>query len=302
MPSVARTYQLAVFTKNRTNPAYLGARLGANRLAERLGCGVTHYVPENPDDVEQQRALLERAVGEQCDAIVLAPTHATALNDVLSSIQRRGIPLLCFVSRPQGVEPACFVGSNDRALARGIADYLFDHVAANAKVVTIEGHANALTTAPRAAGFRDAAAARAGARIVNSRNGDFQFEGGKAAMAALMQAEARIDGVLAANDVMALGALDAMRQRQRLSTIVGVNATPDGIKAIQNGELLASAAFDAMKMACLAVEAAARLLRGQSVPAQLLLPVEIVDRSNCQIWDRAYEARPLPEWHLHAQP
>jgi ribose transport system substrate-binding protein len=210
--------------------------------------------------------------------------------------------LLCFVSRPQGIEPACFVGSDDRALARGIADYLFDHVGANANVVTIEGHANAMTTAPRAAGFRDAAAARAGARIVNSRNGDFQFEGGKAAMAALLQAEARIDGVLAANDVMALGALDVMRQRQRVSAIVGVNATPDGIKAIKNGELLASAAFDAMKMVCLAVEAAARLLSGKSAPAQLLLPVEIVDRSNCQIWDRPYEARPLPEWHLYAKP
>ena len=302
MPSVARTYRLAVFTKNRTNPAYEGARLGADRLADRLGCSVTHYVPSNPDDVEQQRALLERAVGEQCDAIVLAPTHATALNDVLSSIQLRGIPLLCFVSRPQDIEPACFVGSDDRALARGIADYLFDHVGASANVVTIEGHANAMTTAPRAAGFRDAAAARVGARIVNSRNGDFQFEGGKAAMAALLQAEARIDGVLAANDVMALGALDVMRQRRRLSAIVGVNATPDGIKAIKNGALLASAAFDAMKMVCLAVEAAARLLSGKSVPAQLLLPVEIVDRSNCQIWDRPYEARPLPEWQRYAKP
>jgi ribose transport system substrate-binding protein len=100
---------------------------------------------------------------------------------------------------------------------------------------------------------------------------------------------------------MALGALDVMRQRQRLSAIVGVNATPDGIKAIKNGELLASAAFDAMKMVCLAVEAAARLLSGKTVPAQLLLPVEIVDRSNCQIWDRPYEARPLPEWHLYTK-
>ena len=45
MPSVARTYRLAVFTKNRTNPAYEGARLGADRLADRLGCSVTHYVP-----------------------------------------------------------------------------------------------------------------------------------------------------------------------------------------------------------------------------------------------------------------
>jgi hypothetical protein len=52
-----------------------------------------------------------------------------------------------------------------------------------------------------------------------------------------------------------------------------------------------------MQLAALAVEAAVRVLRADAVPAQLLLPVEIVDRANCEAWDRPYEARPLPEWH-----
>jgi len=292
---------LAVFTKNRTNPAYIGARLGADRLGQRLGCTVMHYVPEQPDAVAEQRALLVRAQDERADAIVLAPTHATALNDVLSGLKARGIPLLCFVSRPQTIDPACFVGANDRELARGISDYLFDHLDAAAKVVSIEGHVNAMTTAPRAAGFRDAAAARAGVQIVGSRGGDFQFEAGRSAMIALLQAHNQIDGVFAANDVMALGAIDAMRRRRRASSIVAINATPDGINAIKRGELLASAAFDAMKLACLAVEAAVRVLKGAPVPAALTLPVEIVDRSNYEAWDRPYEARPLPEWHQFVQ-
>src|SRR5215470_3932275 len=46
--SVARAYRLAVFTKNWTNPAYAGARLGADRLARRLGCQLTHFVPTKP--------------------------------------------------------------------------------------------------------------------------------------------------------------------------------------------------------------------------------------------------------------
>jgi len=240
--------------------------------------------------------LLERALDERTDAIVLAPTHATALNDLLSGLEARGIPLLCFVSRPQGVEPACFVGCNDRELARGIAGYLFDRLAAAANVVSIDGHQNAMTTAPRAAGFREAAAARPGVNFLGARGGHFQFEGGRSAMLALLQAHDQIDGVLAANDVMALGALEAMRESRRSSAIVAINATPDGIDAIKRGELLASAAFDAMTLSCLAVEAAVRVLRGEAVPTALTLPVEIVDRSNCEAWDRPYEARSLPEW------
>ena len=42
--------RIAVFTKNRTNPAYEAARLGADRVAERFGATTTHYVPDVPDE------------------------------------------------------------------------------------------------------------------------------------------------------------------------------------------------------------------------------------------------------------
>ena len=115
-------------------------------------------------------------------------------------------------------------------------------------------------------------------------------------MAELLADEPRIDGVLAANDFMALGAIDAMRSAGRMIPIVGVNATPEGVQAIKAGDLLASASFDAMKIACLGVQAAIRVLSGEKVPAELLLPVEVVDRANCAAWDLPYAERPLPRW------
>ncbi len=292
-------YKLAFFTKNRTNPAYVGARLGADRVAARLGCDVSHHVPVKPDDVEEQRALLEAVLAERPDAILLVPTHGTALNDILRRIQAEGIPLLCAVSRPEVVVPTSFVSSNDRALARAIGEYLFDRLPDGGEVVTLEGHPNAMTTAPRTAGFGDAAAARPGIRIVASRAGDFQFDAGKAAMAALLATHPRIDGVLAANDFSALGAIEAMRESRRKNPIVGINATPEGVRAIKAGDLLASASFDAMKMACLATEAAVRVLQGETVPAEIMLPVEVVDSSNFAAWDLPYAERHLPDWDAH---
>ena len=81
MAKSARGSRLAVFTKNRKNPAYAGARLGADRIAARCGCTVTHYVPDTPDDVDEQHALLQAAHAGRPDAVLVAPTHATALND-----------------------------------------------------------------------------------------------------------------------------------------------------------------------------------------------------------------------------
>ena len=42
---------LVMFTKNRENPAYVAARLGADRVAARMGARVTHYVPVVPDQI-----------------------------------------------------------------------------------------------------------------------------------------------------------------------------------------------------------------------------------------------------------
>jgi ABC-type sugar transport system substrate-binding protein len=300
MAATARRYSLALITKNKKNPAYVGARLGADRVAARHGCIVTHSVPDKPDDVDEQRELLEDAYAQRPDALLIAPAHATALNATLRRMQADGIPIVCFVSRPEEIACTCFVGSDDRALARGIAEYLFDRLESLGNVVTLEGHPNAITTAPRAAGFRDAARGRGNIRIVNSRPGYFLRDGGYAGMTELLAAEPRIDGVLAANDFMALGALDAMRETGRKIPIVGVNATPEGVQAIKAGGMLASASFDAMKMACLAVEAAVRVLSGERVASELILPVEVIDRFNCGGWDLPYAQRPLPDWAAYA--
>ena len=53
---------IAVFTKNRLNPAYALARAAAERTATRLGARVIQYVPEKPDNVEQQIELIGVAI------------------------------------------------------------------------------------------------------------------------------------------------------------------------------------------------------------------------------------------------
>src|SRR5262245_60306794 len=75
MPASAGKFRLLASTKNRQNPAYAGARLGADRVAHRHGCVLTHAVPEKPDDVDEQLALLEAACAERPDAVLIVPAH-----------------------------------------------------------------------------------------------------------------------------------------------------------------------------------------------------------------------------------
>jgi ribose transport system substrate-binding protein len=287
---------IAVFTKNRTNPAYAGARLAADRTAARLGVRTRHYVPERPDDVAEQIALIDRAIGERPDAAVFVPVHDTAVNASILKLNAAGVPLCNFINRTTAGERVTFVGSDDHALAVAIARRLCERLGGRGEIVVLEGTPASPTSRERLRGFRDALAGYGGIRVAASVRGDYQRDVAAAAMARTLEQVARIDGVLAANDTMALGALDALAGARIAPLVVGVNAIPEAIAAIKAGRMLATADFDAFKMSCIATEAAVRHMRGEPVPAEIILPVQLVDAGNCAPWDRPLEARECPRW------
>jgi ribose transport system substrate-binding protein len=94
-----RMPRIAVFTKNRTNPAYEAARLGADRVAAQARRQHRPLRARAADNVVEQIALIERAVAERPDAVVFTPVHQTAVNDAILTFDAAGIPLFNFVTR-----------------------------------------------------------------------------------------------------------------------------------------------------------------------------------------------------------
>ena len=300
MASVAktgdRTPVVAVFTKNRTNPAYAAARIGAERAAARYGARVVHHVPDIPDDIGQQIALVDRAIAERPDAVVFVPVHDTAMDASVAKLNAARIPVINILNRLDRGGVVSFVGSDDYRIGRELAEYLIRHIGGRGELVIIEGIAGAVTSRERLRGVRDALAHWPEVRVAASRAGNYQREPVLALMRELLPALSRIDAVFSANDLMALAAIEVLESAGRLVPVVGINALPDAVAAIKAGRMLASADFNAMKISCIATEAALRHLRGEPVPREILLPVEIVDASNCSAWDVPLDRRACPAW------
>lgn len=292
----AKRPTIAVFTKNRSNPAYAAARLGADRSARRLGARTMHYVPQKPDDVDEQIALIDSALAQRPDAMVLVPVHPTAINEAIRKINAAGVPIIGFINPFSAGGALAYVGSEDYPLAFRIATYLCEHLKARGNVVIVEGPRESVTSLERVRGFRDALRNFPQVRLAESICGDYLRDATLRAGGALLKSGLQFDAILAANDVMALGMLEVLDAAARASVVVGVNAIPDAITAIKAGKLLATVDFDAMKMGCLAAEAAIRHLRGEVLPKEIILPVQIVDRTNCGQWDKPFEERECPRW------
>jgi len=287
---------IAVFTKNRTNPAYEGARRGADRVAAVHGVRTKHYVPDIPDDVAQQIELIDRAIETRPAAIVFVPVHETAVNEAILKINAAGIPLFNLIVPTTAGERVTFVGSDDSALATSITRYVARNLRGRGRVVVLEGSPASPTSRARHAGILTGIAMSRPLAVAASVRGDYQRSVARDAMAALLTTGIGFDAVIAANDTMALGVLDVLQEKGLSRPVVGINAIPEAIEAIREGRMLATADYDAMKMACVATEAAVRHLRGEHVPPTIMLPVQIVDASNCAGWDRPYAERQCPAW------
>jgi ribose transport system substrate-binding protein len=268
-------------------------------VAAESGARTIHYVPETPDDVGEQKALVAEALAAGVSGVVFNPTDDQAMREDLERLAAAGLPVAIFINRMDG--PALtFVGSDDIAIGHAVAKALIAGISSKGggkgRLVALDGTPSARTARDRAEGLRRAVAEHPGIDLLDSRIGYLQRAPAKAAMDELLAKHPRIDGVWTANDMMALGAVDALAAAGRKAEVVGINGLPEAIANIERGTMLASVDFSALNIAAIATRAVLRHLDGEPVPKEILVPAELIDRANIARWKVPMIDRPCPQW------
>ena len=163
------------------------------------------------------------------------------------------------------------------------------------KVIILEGVRGTLTAQDRLRGFKDAIAENPGVTLVASQPANYQRLQGMQVMENLLQAHPDVAGVLAANDAMAIGALDALADSGHAAQVIGINATREAIDAIKAGKMLASGDYNGFLQGCIGTMIALRAVRHESVPKNVALQVVVVDKSNYEPYAVPDRAAHLPE-------
>ena len=292
---MSRPYTVAVFTKNRVNPAYAAARLAADRVAAEAGARTVHFVPQTPDHVGEQKALVGEALAIAPDAVVFVPVDDRQMVLDLARFAGAGVPVVTCINRMEG-KVVSHVGSDDVAVGYTAAKALFNGMGGRGTIVAIEGKPAAPTSRDRTVGLAKALAETPAVQLLGSGTGSFQQQPAREEMARLLAQHPSIDGVWTSNDVMAFGVLEALADARRTAKVVGVNGLPDAIDHIERGTMQASVDFSAFNIAGIAARAALRHLGGQKVPPSIMVPAALIDRTNFQRWKVPYALRPTPTW------
>ena len=286
---------IAVFTKNRTNPAYEAFRIASDQIALTTGAKVVHYVPKQPDNVDEQKAMVDQVLKDRPDAVIFIPVDDVAMIDSVKKLNEAKIPVV-LVSNPLPGHFVTYVGADDFEIGYREARYLFDKMGGKGKIVVIEGVPVAPTNRERARGYQRAFAEFPGIEVLGSGIGNYQQPDARRVMEKLLTEHREIDAVLSANDSMALGVLEALKAANRTSVVIGINGILPAVKEIETGAILATVDFNMFKIGCTATRAAVRHLKHEPLPEKVILPAEVIDKTNYKAWLVPVDQRTCPEW------
>jgi ribose transport system substrate-binding protein len=286
---------IAVFTKNLSNPAYQAFRIAADQIARSTGANVVHYVPKQPDNVDEQKAMVEQVLKNRPDAVIFIPVDDVAMIDSVKKLNDAKIPVV-LVSNPLPGSFVTYVGADDFEIGYREARYLFENLDGKGKIVVIEGTPAAPTNRERVRGYKRAFAEFPGIEVLGTGIGNYQQPDARQAMDKLMAEHRQIDAVLSANDSMALGVLEALKAANRTAIVIGINGILPAVKQIETGAILATVDFNMFKIGCTATRAAVRYLKREALPEKVILPAEVIDKTNYKAWLIPVEQRTCPEW------
>ena len=97
-------------------------RSGAMDAGQELGYEVTFQSAENDNDVEFQKGLINDAIRDNYDVIVIAPNSTTELNEDLDKAAAQGIKIININSSCENENVACLIASADGAAASSAVD------------------------------------------------------------------------------------------------------------------------------------------------------------------------------------
>jgi ribose transport system substrate-binding protein len=291
---------IAVFTKNQTNPYFQAVRVGADAAAKVLNVKTLHYIPTKPDSIPEQMSQVEDVVVKKPDAIVFTPVDYKALVPGVEKINAANIPVVNITDRSAAGKFVAFVGADDYSTGLETGRYLLKSLNGKGNFIILEGVKGALTSTDRVRGFNDALKENPDAKLLASQTANYQRLQALQVMENLLQSHPQIDGVLAANDAMAMGAIEALEGANRTARVVGINGTKEAVDAIKAGKLLASGDYNGFLQGCIGTIIAARSLRNQPVVAEIVLKPTVVSKENYQPYDTPVESRSCPTWEQAA--
>ena len=201
-----------------------------------------------------------------------------AITGAIEAAISKGVRVISVDREVNGVEIYCQIASDNVLGAELATQYIVDTLGEGAKVAELEGVPGASAAIDRSEGFHNIADKKLD--VIAKQTANFDRSEGMSVMENMLQANGNIQAVFAANDEMALGAVEAISGSGKKIMVMGFDATDDAIEAIKEGRMAGTIAQQPDLIGKTAVENAFKLISGKSIPKTIPVEVTLITKDN----------------------
>jgi len=278
--------RIALIMKARTNPFFHTMEVGATQAAKELNVDLMVASVDLETDFAKQAGLVENAISQGAEAILIAPADSKAIVTSLLDAQHKGIRIINLDNRIDresaqkvGLKVESFVGPDNEEGAYKATKHLIARMGGAGKIALLAGIPGVDNAEQRKRGFlRAVDEVKDKVQLVASESADWMTEPAQRKMEGILSRHPDLNGVFAANDNMALGAIQAIETAGKAGRIVVVGY--DNLKAAQDairaGKMHGTIEQHPDRMGYKAVEVAVDLLNGKDVPKEVPTPTDLI--------------------------
>lgn len=273
----------------RSDSAFLTIlRNGMQDQAAKLD-GVTVQVEDAQNDASRQLDQVQNFVSSGVDAIIVVAVDGDSTPALTKMATDAGIPIVYANHPPADVdelpETAAFVGSNEIDSGTLETKEVCRLLGGKGAAYVLMGPLNNHSSLTRTKDIHDVIATDEckGMSVIEEQSANWDRLEAANIMTNWLSTGREFDAVIANNDEMAIGAIQAMKAAGvDMSKVVvgGIDATPDGLAAMAAGDLDVTVFQNAIAQGAAAMDAAVALSRDQKTERQIWVPFELVTPEN----------------------
>jgi inositol transport system substrate-binding protein len=245
------------------------------------GMGAKYLEGDGANDASKQVSQVENFITQGADLIMISPADSDACAPAVTAANEAGIPIMIVNCKIANQENAtCYVGSDDTQAGELEMEYIADQLGGKGNIVVLQGLDGRDATVKRTDGINAVLENYPDIKILAMQPADWSVELGMSTVENWLQTM-EFDAVVSQNDEMALGAVQALKANGKEDILViGVDGIEDGLKAVKTGDMIATVLQDAPSIAKKAGEVAEKILAGETVEPEYIVPFQVIDKNN----------------------
>jgi inositol transport system substrate-binding protein len=251
--------------------------------------GVSLQIEDGKNEVGTQLNQIQNFIATGVDAIIINPVDTDATVAMSDDAAAAGIPLVYVNRQPINVDMLpdnqAFIASNEVDSGTLQTQEVCRLLNGKGKVLVLMGALTDQAGIQRTKDIHDVIKTPecSGMEVVAEESGEWQRTKGNNIMTNWLSSGLEFDAVIANNDEMAIGAIQAMKAigtDMDKVVVAGIDATQDALQAMKEGDLDVTVFQDAAGQGSGAIDAAIKLARGEDVDQKVWVPFKLVTPAN----------------------